>query len=227
MSSHVFFRIAFTTQPITYESISAKHFGQPGRAGERIFSAPEGCLTPRNRGCFFTLWNLKEGETKCVVGYQGRRLSSIIKHERVCRAYIFFLAICPVMTSTIDSVSHLVIAIRTQLGATSRAPTKLRHTRGQSMKTAANRHGAERLDSLISRRIKQIDDDDPQRGHKAFRVFLESVLLAELGEQLINDPKFYQLIDDVQSTMKSDPETGALIDAAIAHLLAEDRSSTK
>ncbi|HYD78342.1 MAG TPA: hypothetical protein VEC06_00910 [Paucimonas sp.] len=131
------------------------------------------------------------------------------------------------MTSTIDSVSHLVIAIRTQLGATSRAPTKLRHTRGQSMKTAANRHGAERLDSLISRRIKQIDDDDPQRGHKAFRVFLESVLLAELGEQLINDPKFYQLIDDVQSTMKSDPETGALIDAAIAHLLAEDRSSTK
>jgi hypothetical protein len=66
------------------------------------------------------------------------------------------------------------------------------------------------LEALTQRRIKSIDRDDPKSERKAFRVFLESVLLAQFGEQQINEPQFYQMVDDVQSAMERDSEVGAM-----------------
>ncbi|MCH8618703.1 hypothetical protein [Undibacterium sp. TS12] len=68
-------------------------------------------------------------------------------------------------------------------------------------------------------RVKKIKPDDPKKGKKAFRIFLESVLLSELGENLINDPAFYQMVSDIQDTMEADPQILAVIDKAVADLL--------
>lgn len=77
------------------------------------------------------------------------------------------------------------------------------------------------MSRLIAVRIKALDPDDPKRGRKAFRIFLESVLLSELGEGLINDPQFYQMVDKIQDTMERDPRILAAIEQAVAALLNE------
>ncbi len=77
---------------------------------------------------------------------------------------------------------------------------------------------------LITERVKALDPEDPKRGRKAFRIFLESVLLSELGEGLINDPQFYQMVDKIQDSMERDPRILAAIEQAVAALLNEKPS---
>ncbi|NRR31450.1 hypothetical protein HSX11_14830 [Oxalobacteraceae bacterium] len=121
--------------------------------------------------------------------------------------------------TAIGSVGQLVAAIQAQLsgavqgGARKRSPAR---------RTAAGSpYASENLESLIGLRVRQIGRDDPNRGRKAFRVFLEAVLLSQFGPDLVNDAKFYQLVDDVQRAMEDDPASAKLVDAAIAHLLSE------
>lgn len=54
--------------------------------------------------------------------------------------------------------------------------------------------------------MRAIDPDDNNRSRKAFRIYLECVLLFELGTNLINEPRFYQLVDEVHRTMEQDAE---------------------
>jgi hypothetical protein len=122
------------------------------------------------------------------------------------------------MPAPVDAIGQLVTLIRAQLSA---RPDKTPFTPATAhARKQAPAAKPSSLEALIQRRIKSIDRDDPKRGRKAFRVFLESVLLAQFGEQLINDPQFYQIVDDVQSAMERDPEVGVLIETAIEHLLA-------
>lgn len=81
------------------------------------------------------------------------------------------------------------------------------------------------LESLIGLRIKGIAPDDPRRGRKAFRVFLESVFLARFGKDLMHDPKFYELVESVQSAMEADENIGELVQAAMALLLSSDSAN--
>jgi len=62
------------------------------------------------------------------------------------------------------------------------------------------------LRQAAERRIKSIDPDDPHYLEKATHMFVESVLLAEFGERLVNDPEFRDLILNVQSAMLADAE---------------------
>ena len=121
------------------------------------------------------------------------------------------------MGSSIVPISQLVAAIRTQLTGRTGPSVKAAARRG----VAGPRYAGDHLPALIELRIGQIASDDPQRGSKAFRVFLESVLLSHLGEQMINDPRFFQLLDEVQASMEGDPACGALVTAAIEHLLSD------
>ena len=76
------------------------------------------------------------------------------------------------------------------------------------------------LSKLIGHRVGALQAEDPERGRKAFRIFLESVLINELGENLINDPAFYQMVDDIQVQMESDPDIAKAMHEATAQLLA-------
>lgn len=75
------------------------------------------------------------------------------------------------------------------------------------------------ISTLVFRRIRLIDPADPQRKRKAFRMFIESVLLFELGEGLINDPAFYQLVDSVQQAMEADAGLAKAVEEASAMLV--------
>ena len=125
--------------------------------------------------------------------------------------------------SGIDSVQQIVATIRA--GIAVRANSADPHSRSEQMRRA-NRKSVgspalqqQRTGNLINQRVKALDPDDPNRGRKAFRIFLESVLLAEFGETLINDPKFYQMVDEIQRVMEEDSRIADAISKAVANLL--------
>lgn len=123
------------------------------------------------------------------------------------------------MMSSIGPLNRLVATIATQLaqrgGPAGAAPSRRKERAGANA-------GAPRRDlaALVALRVNDIDPDDPQRGRKAFRVFLEAVLLSQFGEQLVNDPQFHQLVDSVRDALEADPQTNVMVHDAIDALLA-------
>lgn len=125
------------------------------------------------------------------------------------------------MNASLSPVSQLVAVIQSQLArpATRRADRRVPRTGASD--AAANSYAPDRLASLIALRVSQIDLDDPQRGRKALRVFLEAVLLAHFGAQFANDPAFQRMLDDIQLSMEGHPGSRTLLNRAMAHLLSE------
>jgi hypothetical protein len=113
------------------------------------------------------------------------------------------------MVDAAGPVQQIVAAIRAEMAG---------RVQAGAPRKAARRPQA-RTGSLIADRVRALDPADPDRGRKAFRIFLESVLLAELGEELINDHGFYDLVDRVQRTMEASPQLAAAMSKAVARLL--------
>lgn len=118
------------------------------------------------------------------------------------------------MVDALGPVQQIVAAIRAEMAGRVQA----RSTRKPAQTKSAGRTPS-RAGSLIAERVRALDPADPERGRKAFRIFLESVLLAELGEELINDHAFYELVDRVQRTMEASPQIAAAMSKAVARLL--------
>ncbi|AMO22171.1 hypothetical protein GCM10027034_24740 [Ramlibacter solisilvae] len=111
------------------------------------------------------------------------------------------------MTS-VDPANQLAALIRVQV-ASLRQRQASRTTAGGRQPTSLPVDGAGQgadLASIVAQRIKAISEDDPQRERKAFRLFLETVLLSELGPEIVNDPSFAVMVDHVQQQMESDPD---------------------
>ena len=121
----------------------------------------------------------------------------------------------------VDPASQLAALIRVQVAA-------LRKRQGGG--APASRTGApapapagDDLAAVVAQRIRAIPADDPQRERKAFRLFLETVLLSELGPSLANDPSFAVMVDHVQQQMESDPQLAqASLEAARVLLKSAD-----
>jgi len=79
------------------------------------------------------------------------------------------------------------------------------------------------LAATIARRVAAIEQNDPERRRKAFRVFLESLMLQEWGSQLMNDPGFHQLVDSVQAQMEDQASLHRLMDEAADRLLGSGK----
>jgi hypothetical protein len=124
-----------------------------------------------------------------------------------------------VASSPSASVSQLVTVIRSELSKVATPLPRAAGTLAESPPRGA-RYAQPRLPGLIASRIRQIGRDDPQRGRKAFRVFLEAVLLSSFGEQMVADPRFHQLVDDVQHAMEGQAGCAQLVGEAIDQLLA-------
>jgi hypothetical protein len=133
------------------------------------------------------------------------------------------------MTSSIGPANKLALAIASQLTRSASVGSHAATTTPRARRNARTGGGAgpapRDLNALIASRVREVDREDPQRGRKAFRIFLEVALLSRCGEELINDPAFRQLVDDVHGALEADPGTKRLVDSAVDQLLNE--SSTR
>jgi hypothetical protein len=60
------------------------------------------------------------------------------------------------------------------------------------------------IQDTVAHKIRSIDPLEPDFDHHAAGVFIESVLTAEFGDNLLNDPGFQDMLSAVRSTMMSD-----------------------
>lgn len=119
--------------------------------------------------------------------------------------------------SGIDPASQLVALMRAQIaGLRQRSGTRSARP-AQPGATAAS-HDQD-FAAVLAQRLQSIGATDPERDRKAIRIFLESVLLAELGAELANDPAFAGMVDQIQQRMQSDPQVAAAMREAAALLL--------
>lgn len=126
------------------------------------------------------------------------------------------------MVAALGPVQQIVAAIRAEMAGRVQAGSPRKPADAKPARRPPSRAGV-----LVAERVRALDPADPERGRKAFRIFLESVLLAELGEELINDHGFYELVDQVQRTMESSPQISAAIAKAVARLLEPASNPTR
>jgi hypothetical protein len=117
--------------------------------------------------------------------------------------------------TTIDSAPRLAAVLRQQVAAFRPAATR----RSPAAATDSSQAPAD-IAAVVARRIHALGFDDPQRKPKAVRIFLESVLLQELGLALANDPAFPAMVDAVQQQMQSDARLAAAVDELGDRLVA-------
>jgi hypothetical protein len=117
----------------------------------------------------------------------------------------------------LDPAARLAALMRSQVTILRRKQP----VRPRSGKTEGNAPAGDRPDvaSLVAQRLKAIDPSDPQRGHKATRIYLESVMLAEFGFGLANDPAFPLMVNEIHRQMTSDPQLARALTEAAALLL--------
>jgi len=124
----------------------------------------------------------------------------------------------------IGNISKIVEQLRLQMSErTARAGKSFAGQRfSPSSKTARPTESTfETLQAKIGERIRAIDLNDSHRKKKANRIFLESVLLFEFGNNLMDDPAFYLLVEDIQNLMESDEATSLQLDCLVEQLTKE------
>lgn len=119
--------------------------------------------------------------------------------------------------SGINPVDQLAQLIRQQLAARgAQSRSRPAGTGGAGAPAAAAPRSAR---DLVAARVAALDPDEPQSERLAFRIFLESVLLDELGSQLMDDPAFYQMVTDIHTRMEGDAELAPALQRAGRYLL--------
>lgn len=82
----------------------------------------------------------------------------------------------------------------------------------------AGRAVTESLRQTLGRRVRAVDARDPQFQEKATALFVESILVSEFGDGLVNDAGFRLMIRDVARTMRTDPATAKELATLFAEL---------
>lgn len=103
----------------------------------------------------------------------------------------------------IDNVSKAMEILRQQM--TENLARLRRSGQLPPRATPAARRSSPRqsLRETVARRIRSIDAQSADFDSVAVRVFIESVLTAEFGDDLVNDPQFRDMLREVEHAMLS------------------------
>ena len=132
----------------------------------------------------------------------------------------------------IDRSSQLAVMIRAQFAARLHAQAKDRPEAKQEAPRNTDdpgqltQNGEAQFQQLVALRVRALSPDDPQRQRKAFRLFLESVLMQAFGRARLDDRGFDEMVDAVLQRMESDAELYAALREAGDLLLAEAAPDT-
>lgn len=127
----------------------------------------------------------------------------------------------------IDPSTHLAAMIRAQFGAQFRAQAKARAAVARDVPRNADEPRSPpgkdqaQIQEMVALRVRALSPDDPQRQRKAFRLFLESVLMQSFGRERLDDRGFDQMVDAVLQRMESDAGLHAALREAGDLLLAD------
>jgi hypothetical protein len=119
------------------------------------------------------------------------------------------------MTS-IDPRAHLLAAIRAQVASVGRSGPGA--TIEGAKPLASGSPGA--ATNVLAQRLRALDPLDADRPRRAVRLYLESELVREFGDAVLNDPSFLPMLEAVHAQMQEDPQIAAAA-AALGQWLVE------
>lgn len=123
--------------------------------------------------------------------------------------------------SGIDATQGLAALLRQRVSALREAGSnKAARVAATPSADPTSRAGKPDLMRVAAPRIQALAQDDPDRRHKALRIYLEAALLRDLGLDLIDDPAFAEMVDAVQAQMLADaalaPAAQRLVDVLLS-----------
>ena len=120
----------------------------------------------------------------------------------------------------INSVSQVMEALRRRMSEnleTMRLSGRLPLGSGTTAQAARPKSAAD-LRTAVMRRVSSVSENDPAFDRKTAALFVESILLDQFGENLVNAPAFRELVEQVSTTMTQDEAIASDLRALIAEL---------
>lgn len=106
------------------------------------------------------------------------------------------------------SISQVMEILRRQISTPDNTQASAKATAArQPTKTsepAKRDRDVKALERKIASRIRLLPLDSDKELRVAIRVFMEDILLAEFGEELGQDPSFYEMVDGLAATVSCD-----------------------
>jgi hypothetical protein len=87
----------------------------------------------------------------------------------------------------------------------------------------ARRPSLTALKSKVQERLNALDPDDPRHPEKSRRVFLESVLAWQFGNELMLDRGFAEIVAGVQEALRAHPRADARLGELLRDLITTPR----
>jgi len=106
----------------------------------------------------------------------------------------------------INGLNNIVALLRKQIRNPEKNQSKSVDSRSKTDDTEISATSTLELKELEKRlldRIKVVDPDDPDRDKKTIYIFVQTILTWELGENLLKDPNFYELVEKVSELIQS------------------------
>ena len=123
--------------------------------------------------------------------------------------------------SQIDGLNNIVQILRRRIadnakkiGRSGKPSTQTKASQSSEIRKATT----EELHTAIHERIRALDPDDERYTKIATRIFLESVLQWEFGEELTRDQKFSDMISEINDTIQSDQKIRQDMQAVLKQL---------
>lgn len=75
------------------------------------------------------------------------------------------------------------------------------------LELASQLESTKQVRQRIKTKLTELDLKEPEHQERAATIFLETILANEWGMQIIEDPRFYDMLAEIRSIMLSDTET--------------------
>lgn len=122
----------------------------------------------------------------------------------------------------INRLNRLMETLRQQMAQSAkRTSTPTPEAQKKDAQTASargQRLTVPQLRQLIQERARAIPSDRPDRDKQLRRIFLESVLAWEFGEELVLDSQFSRLLENIQEAFEQDDDTNRELRNVLAEL---------
>lgn len=123
----------------------------------------------------------------------------------------------------VNSLGNIMEVLRRQISDNAQRLDRAGKTgsqRSAAHATKTNAPAPKELRALIQERIKGLSSNEPQYQHKAKRLFLESVMIWEFGSDIARDQRFGEMLQTIQETLESSPDTQQSLDKLLQQLTA-------
>ena len=125
------------------------------------------------------------------------------------------------MIDPVNRLNQMMEVLRREM-AESAARAETKKTLGaKTQAPIAAKPAMQELRTRLHERLRTLDRNDPRRLNKAKRVFFETVLAQEFGNDLLLDQRLDDMLNSIQETISSNAELDARFNALLEEISDE------